>query len=969
MFSHRHSDRERAVDDTGQGPGDGWDGAFGEQPDHLGQFRIVKELGAGAYGTVYEVFDANLEQAFAAKVPHVWLIDGAKDIERYLNEARLVASLKHKNILPIHHCGTSDDGLPFLVSAIADDTLQNLIKKGPIEPDRAATITRDLASALDYIHGESLLHRDVKPGNVLLDEEGNPLLTDFGIAARVDDGLDDSITGTLPYMSPEQASGDAFSVGPQSDVFSLGLVLYEMLTGVCPFHAATAQDVLRAVRERKIEPLSDESIPKELRDICAKMTERDRALRYKNAAAVRHDLNVFLAKQMRRDPEQMLKARADLWDTNPEPRQLLSTLELIRVRKRMRPSTWNESQRKLIHASIRRKLPIAVTLAAIAIASSFALYRWQSLERARDLIESMFTSKGASISVALRNTIKGRDHWVLSQLRIHDSRGTEENARLLVNAALLDDSDRLDGVVRGVLEALPDVHGAVTDRLIALSTGTATERKLGEAARRLTAELMQGASTETDGNRELRAHILAARLAPSDYSWTACAPRLLSLLALESRENTQVWARQLAGHRSRLRSHIFSRLSTESGERDRVVAAFLVSLYHDERAALDAAVDHCSPVALAEILPAIKDLPLATARAKLDALIDDTSELALQHLQVVANRVIQILSASTVSEQSGNHTAVAWRLFTADTHVGRFARFVLIETCARANLRPDLLLQRLRTASSPELEYAIVLALGGYPVSDVPEAPARLTKLLESTDSAGVHSACEWTLGQWGKHHEIRSVIEKLSGVPQPEKDWYITHTGHTMIRLPGKNQEIEPDALQVALGAHEVAQVPVGARKHRKTRHGTPRLFSTTDAIKFLCTETRRNRLSPADACYQVDSNAVDLKRLGFRMPTWDEWLRAYETSREIAKLPAEIYSSFSWYRENASEPQTAGSSKPCPRGFFDMLGNVTELCHGKKSYHDAGGSVHMKRGDFTHAYFHNPSSTVGLRLAQTVE
>ncbi|MCC7107037.1 MAG: serine/threonine protein kinase, partial [Chloroflexi bacterium] len=206
----------------------------------LGQYRIVEQIGRGGMATVYKAFQPSLERYVAIKVLPQFFAEEASFLDRFRQEARAVSSLRHRSILTVFDYG-EQDGTTFMVSEyLGGGTLESVLGY-PVPVQRAVELIHPIAEALDYAHSRGMVHRDVKPSNILLDEHGQPVLTDFGVARMVGGGTRLTATGaavgTPEYMAPEQASGEGATAA--SDQYALGIVLYEMLTGRTPFQAET----------------------------------------------------------------------------------------------------------------------------------------------------------------------------------------------------------------------------------------------------------------------------------------------------------------------------------------------------------------------------------------------------------------------------------------------------------------------------------------------------------------------------------------------------------------------------------------------------------------------------------------------------------------------------------------------------------------------------------------------------------
>ena len=270
-----------------------------ETPRQIGRYRIEKILGAGGFGTVYAAYDVELRRAVAMKVPHRKLNGRSQNVDVYMEEAQAVARLDHPHIVPVYDVGKSDESRGYIVSKyIAGSNLALRLKQGRLPWQTAATLVADIADALYHAHEHGLIHRDVKPGNILLDEQQSAYLVDFGLAL-IDSDAGPRCAGTPAYMSPEQALGEGHCVDGRSDIYSLGAVFYELLSGRRTFSSTSPNERLELIAHHEPVPPRqlDDSIPKELERICLKAIAKDKSDRYATAQEMSQEIRRFLGSR------------------------------------------------------------------------------------------------------------------------------------------------------------------------------------------------------------------------------------------------------------------------------------------------------------------------------------------------------------------------------------------------------------------------------------------------------------------------------------------------------------------------------------------------------------------------------------------------------------------------------------------------------------------------------------------------
>jgi serine/threonine-protein kinase len=267
----------------------------------LGNYQILDEIGRGGMGVIYRARQRHSRRIVALKRILAYHSDSRETLVRFRREAEAAASLDHPNILPIYEVGESEDGLPFFTMKFAGggsllDSHAALYR----DPRRSVALMAKVARAVQYAHGQGILHRDLKPGNILLDGRGEPLVSDFGLAKWLDTSSDLTRTltifGTPGYIAPEQASGSATGLKPTADIYSIGAILFDLFAGRPPFLGEHALAVIKQAADKPAPKLRSlvPSADRDLETICAKCLEREPNARYHSAHDLATDLELWL---------------------------------------------------------------------------------------------------------------------------------------------------------------------------------------------------------------------------------------------------------------------------------------------------------------------------------------------------------------------------------------------------------------------------------------------------------------------------------------------------------------------------------------------------------------------------------------------------------------------------------------------------------------------------------------------------
>src|SRR5213596_1361854 len=299
----------------------------------FGDYELLEEIGRGGQGVVYRAHQKSLNRTVALKVIGLGHWATEAHFKRFRREAEAAASLEHPCIVPIYEVGEHDAQCYFSMKFIEGGQLDEVVKRTPMSIARAVELIAKVARTVHYAHEHGILHRDIKPGNILLDAKGEPLLTDFGLARLVE--AESTITGTLEvmgtpsYMAPEQAAGETRKLTSATDVYGLGAVLYQLLTGQPPFAGGTTYETIRLLRDTEPRPprLLNPKIDRDLNTICLKCLEKDPKRRYSSAVALAEDLERWLKHEPNLARHTGIFTRGRKWvQRNPTSALLVASL-------------------------------------------------------------------------------------------------------------------------------------------------------------------------------------------------------------------------------------------------------------------------------------------------------------------------------------------------------------------------------------------------------------------------------------------------------------------------------------------------------------------------------------------------------------------------------------------------------------------------------------------------------------------
>jgi serine/threonine protein kinase len=310
----------------------------GKMLGDFGDYQLQEEIGRGGQGLVYRARQKSLNRTVALKVIGLGQWASEAHLKRFRREAEAAAGLDHPGIVPIHEVGERDGSCYFSMQFIDGGQLDEVAKRTPMSIRQAAELIAKVARTVHYAHEHGILHRDIKPGNILLDQKGEPHLTDFGLARLVE--TESTVTrtlevlGTPSYMAPEQATGKNIQLTAATDVYGLGAVLYQLLTGQPPFAGGTTYETMRLLlnTEPRKPRVLNPKIDRDLSTICLKCLEKDPKRRYQSALALAEDLEHWLKHEPIRAKRSGSFTHARKWmRRNPSTTLLVALLVALAI--------------------------------------------------------------------------------------------------------------------------------------------------------------------------------------------------------------------------------------------------------------------------------------------------------------------------------------------------------------------------------------------------------------------------------------------------------------------------------------------------------------------------------------------------------------------------------------------------------------------------------------------------------------
>jgi len=903
--------------------------------------ELIEEVGRGGHGIVWRATELALRRTVAVKFLRFGRAASAAEQQRFRVEAEALARLRHPNIVPIF--STSEvDGLPYLVMEWQPGgSLASRSDRAPWSPTKAASLVEQLAGAVQAAHQAGVVHRDIKPANVLLDADGTPKLTDFGLAKLLDGpgGLTatEAVLGTPGFMAPEQAAGDCRSVGPVTDVYALGAILYELLTGRPPFQASTPFETLILVRDhdpvppRRLVPAA----PRDLETVCLKALHKEPSRRYGSAEALAADLRQYLAGRP----------------------------------VAARPVGWAERGWRWIRRHPTRAT--AAGLVVIGLVGAIAAGVWirtrlrddSAAARAEALVRSLPSAVPAAVP-NLIDDLRPLGRWAEPHLRalLTDApHGTR--AVLYAQIALLDhDPDQ----AQRLIERIPRSEA---DELLLLC------QALRGHERDVLTQVRSVLDGQTDADQRFRTAAVLAAFAPDDARWPALAPDAARQLAAENALAIGAWARAFEPVAGKLKPHL-ARLFRDTAipEADRAIAAVLLAQFAADDVGLLADLISDGSVKQFGTLLAALARPSAPAAVRLGNICHERPPAGATEEQkdgFAARRAQAAVALARLGRPEE-----AWAILAEDGD-DRRARAYLVHKLAPLGVNFVDIVERLFGVPDAPSRRALLVALGEYsPDRRDARATARLVdfalRAFRDDPDPGVHAAADWLLRQrLDRGADLDRIDRELAGQPPRGRRWFVNRLGDTFAIVPGPvefwmgSQPDEPFReisdysrhrhvidKSFAIGLREVTldrfrrfqqHHPEVNRGQTKIEQGhvlePVRGISSYAAAKFCRWYSGEAGIPDAEMTYP-SHEAIQpgftlapgyLRRTGYRLPTNAEWecaCRAGTHTPRFYGFDTELLSKYAWHIGPARDRTwPVGSLKPNDLGLFDVLGNVWEF------------------------------------------
>ncbi|HEV8066785.1 MAG TPA: bifunctional serine/threonine-protein kinase/formylglycine-generating enzyme family protein [Planctomycetaceae bacterium] len=921
-------------------------------------YVLLEEIARGGMGIVYKARQIKANRTVALKMILAGQLASAEDVKRFEAEASAAATLDHPNIVPIFEVGDQEGRHFYSMGFVDGQSLSDVLRNGPLTPEHAAQLTRLVAQAIEYAHAHGIIHRDLKPQNILLSRDGSPRVADFGLAKQLS-GTNEltatgQILGTPGYMSPEQARGDSHAIGPLSDIYSLGAVLYCLLTGRPPFQAANVIETLRqVVTEEPVSPrLLNVAVDRDLETITLKCLQKEPSKRYESAAAFADDLGRFL----RHEP---ILARP------------VSMLE----------RAWRWCRRNPVLASFVALLGIAAVGFAISTASILQAQRQRTFAQ----IDGLLNANPNAVPTILEN-LEPFHSTVARRLKEISQQELTDGQRWRLSLALLpSDPNQIDYLRDRLLESPPAEFEVIRDGLwdyrdkVADYFWAIAEDKGGSAERRF------------------RAACALASFSPDDKRWGDIATFVSRHLVSLEASALVAFRRALAPSKKHLIEPLASIFrDTKQTEQSRSFAT-------------ETLVDYA-----ANDLDELLDLVADSEHFQFPILFRKLAEHGGKAIVLAQNELKRLPPTKATEDQKelfakrhANAAVALFRLGKPDQVWPKLVaspdprvRSYVIHWVSPLECDPHQIVQRLDSEPDLTIRRALMLMLGEFNESQLREVQRqplteKLLDLYENEPDAGLHAAAEWLLRKWGQEKRLTALLEKLkcdekqlqSRKANEKRQWYVNAQKQTFVILKGGDflmgsPESDPHHFsdeslhrvrigrQFAISAHEVTkseyaeferstnaaeQSEDNPRERARSARDPQGGVTWYEAAQYCNWLSQEEGIAKEEWCYKPNPDgryAAGMKAqpdhtrlVGYRIPTEAEWeyaCRAGTVTSRYYGMSDSLLPHYAWFQANSQNRiHPSGQLKPNDWGLFDMLGNALEWCFDEKADSPVGKNL----------------------------
>lgn len=954
-------------------------------------YEVLRELGRGGMCIVYLARQVGAGRLVALKTLRSGATADPVEMDRFHREIAALARLQHPNIVQVFEVGDHLGRPYFSLEYCSNGSLDHFLRGVPLPSAHAAALVETLARAVHAAHQAGVVHRDLKPANILLRRKAqrredptrcdpdtdysdpelitafDPKVSDFGLAKlHNQEGPTQTgvVLGTPNYMAPEQARGDNREVGPAADVYALGAILYECLTGRPPFRAATSLETVLLVLHnepaapRQLQP----RLPRDAETICMKCLEKQPTRRYASALEIAEDLHRFQ-------------------EGSPIHARPPSSLERFTAWMRRHPTT----------AALGTLLTATILAGLLGFLIQLQReHHLRSVTQATVLVRALETAETVNVPHLVDELADYRP-WAEPLLRrLAEESPSHSRARLHASLALLPaDSTQVEYLVERLRIARPETLLVIRDALHPYRE---------ELIPRFWSVLLDG---EGNGDERLRAACVLAAYAPNDDRWSQVSEAVAAAVVTENLLLIGRWADALRPVSTVLAPPlraIFSDPTRPESDR-RVATNLLVEYALDQPELLADLLQDADPGQYPLVFAELRAhreavLPTLTAAITRPALLELTTT-SLWHRPIVPHDVHDALArrqanAAITLARLGQPEPL-WPLLRHQPNPS--LRSHLIHRLAPLAVDPQLVLKRLDVEPDASARRALILSLGEYTEKQLPPSVRQplVDQLLvryRSDPDPGLHGAIDWLLRHdragpnrrpidWGQAETLRQIDDDLRDQSPEGRRWSVNCQGQTLVHFPGPieftmgSPPHEPDR-QGREELHQrridrsfaLAARPVTVREfqqflaaHPEVQHNLDVRFSPDldcpvtsvtwyEAVQYCRWLSEQEGVSDDQMCYSTVSRIEQskfgrkplrmvenyLSRTGYRLPTEAEWeyaCRAGASTSRFYGSADDLLDRYAWHQENSPRRTwPVGQLKPNDHGLFDLYGNVWEWC-----------------------------------------